>query len=77
MDEALVRESRRLLHDVNAALQLVIGNLELMDLSGPHDAEHKEMIDGALGGAADATRLVQELQQRIRSAGAAPGATDS
>jgi hypothetical protein len=73
MDEALINESRRLLHDVNAALQLVIGNLELLDLSGPLDAERKEMVDGALGGAADATRLVQELQQRIRSSSAGRG----
>jgi hypothetical protein len=71
MDEVLVRDSRRLLHDVNAALQLVIGNLELLDLSGGDEAERREMIDGALGGAMDATRLVHELQLRIRSTAAA------
>jgi hypothetical protein len=61
-----IRSERQLLHDVNAALQLVVGNLELLDLMAGLDAERKALIDDAMAGAADATRLVRELQQRLR-----------
>lgn len=60
-------DSRKTLHDVNAALQVVIGNLELLNLSADDEAERQRMIDGALDGAVDAARLVRALQDRLRA----------
>lgn len=66
IDADLVSAARQLLHDVNASLQLVTGNLELLSMSEPQDAEQRELIANALEGAGDAVRQVRELQQKLR-----------
>ena len=66
IDPELLADARRLLHDVNASLQLVTGSLELMGMSESQDDEQRELIANALEGAGDAVRHVRELQQRLR-----------
>ena len=66
IDAELLSAARQLLHDVNASLQLVTGNLELLSMTEPQDAEQRELIDSALEGAGDAVRQVRELQQKLR-----------
>ena len=66
IDAELLSAARQLLHDVNASLQLVTGNLELLSMTEPKDAEQRELIDSALEGAGDAVRQVRELQQKLR-----------
>ncbi len=66
IDSELVAEARQLLHDVNASLQLITGNLELLSMSDPQNEEQREMIASALEGAGDAVRYVRELQQKLR-----------
>lgn len=66
IDAELLSAARQLLHDVNASLQLVTGNLELLSMSEPQDVEQRELIDNALEGAGDAVRQVRELQQKLR-----------
>ena len=66
IDPELLAVSRQLLHDVNASLQLVTGNLELLGMSEPQNEEQRELIASALEGAGDAVRQVRELQQKLR-----------
>ncbi|MEY4760786.1 MAG: hypothetical protein RLZZ200_642 [Pseudomonadota bacterium] len=66
IDPELLAVARKLLHDVNASLQLVTGNLELLDMSAAPDPEQRELIASALEGAGDAVRYVRELQQQLR-----------
>jgi len=66
IDAELIAEARQLLHDVNASLQLITGNLELLNMAEPQDDEQREMIAGALEGAGDAVRYVRELQLKLR-----------
>lgn len=60
------RDERKLLHDLNAALQVVTGNLELLEPCCVADADSHAMVHAALGGARDAVLLVRELQQQVR-----------
>ncbi|MFM1886746.1 MAG: hypothetical protein RL026_1903 [Pseudomonadota bacterium] len=60
---------RQLLHDLNSLLQVIHGNLELLDMPGPADEEEtRQCVSAALGSVQQAALVVRELQARARAA---------
>ncbi len=60
---------RQLLHDLNSLLQVIHGNLELLEMPGPVDEEEtRSCVSAALGSVQQAALVVRELQARARAA---------
>jgi signal transduction histidine kinase len=55
---------RRGLHDLNSALQVITGNLELLQMSQPLTPAQGQLLAAALAAAQQAAQLVKALQQR-------------
>ena len=55
---------RRGLHDLNSALQVITGNLELFQMSQPLTPAQGQLLAAALAAAQQAAQLVKALQQR-------------
>ena len=54
---------RRGLHDLNSALQVITGNIELLQMSPPLTAVQGQLLAAALAAAQQAAQLVQALQR--------------
>jgi signal transduction histidine kinase len=53
---------RRGLHDLNSALQVITGNVELLQMSQPLTPAQCQLLAAALAAAQQAARLVNALQ---------------
>ena len=54
---------RRGLHDLNSALQVFTGNVELLQMSQPLTPSQRQLLAAALAAAHQAAQLVQALQR--------------
>lgn len=57
-------DTRRTLHDLNAALSVVIGNLDLLESAGDLSAAQSQSVRDALQASIEAAAMVAALQSQ-------------